>query len=1367
MSLLELFSRLDEGVAFFDAEDRLCMYNATWHAELEALCGVPIRAGITFETLLRGLVDARGLPRVAWPGASGANGQATTPALHSTESFIDWRLALHRDASTDLHLAYEQDRVLQIIEHRVPGGGTLLHTARPHFDGRDESRELHEAGRDVTEQNDSEQIRRQFMDAIQTMTCGYAMFDRNDQLVIWNDIWLQQLCAEVRALVQQGASFDSLIQAIARHGDCVEARGRERDWCQQRLRLHQEPGPPLELQRGNGRWYRVQEHRTAAGETLVTSFDISEEREREQALRSSELRFKAFAEAASDWFWETDAELRFRYVSDGFYTKSGLSAAELLGRTGAEVFGPADPENPALWQAHEQLLRRHEAFRDFVFVGLNRSGERQHYRISGQPYYDTDGRFAGYRGSSTDITVEVEARATEERFVEALESMSEGYAMFDADDRLVLWNEQWVGAHHPRMRGVVQPGMSFEQFARRMSELLLEAGLIDDVEAWVQGRVWEHAHPGEPRERQFIDGEWYRVYERKTGSGGTLLLSSNVTDLKRRELELERSEARFKDYADAASDWFWESDAEHRLVYISARFTQLTGMPREGFIGHTRSEANPDGTDVETWTRHWQDLQSHRPFRGMEYAVNYNGVRHWMRVAGQPHFTPDGAFAGYRGTGMLITGEVTARQLEERFFDAIETVSDGYALFDQEDRLVLCNTTFREEICASLLDAQDTDITFAELLRILVDKGTFPAAVDPEEFYVERLYRHQNPGEPFTVERRGEAGEPNWYRVRERRTPEGGILLVASDITELKRQERALQESEARFKQFAETAADWFFETDAELRLSYVSERLGELTGLTAEQLIGKPMKALVDTLDHDKLAVQRMHSRMRARSAFENVEFRGTRTGDLPEVVHSLSGRTITSSSGEFLGYRGSGRDVTNSRRMARQLAYQARHDALTGLVNRTEFERRVTRAISTARSDSCEHALCYLDLDQFKVVNDSCGHMAGDEMLRQLSNVLRGKLRSQDTLARLGGDEFGILLEHCPQEQASRVANVLRRAIESFRFAWEDKSFRAGASIGLVPITAASLSVSEIMRTADTACYIAKDKGRNRVHFYRPDDEEQATREGELQWVARINDALENDRFALYCQPIRRLHPAARNDLPLSGMRYEILVRMKDVKSGNIIPPGAFLPAAERFHLASRIDHWVAEHTFAWLSAHPQIQQAGNVFNINLSGQSLGDRRFLTRLTEMISSYELIPQTIGFEITETSAIADLNSARSFMENARSMGCRLALDDFGSGLSSFGYLQALPVELVKIDGTFVKNLDKDPVQRTIVRSITEIGHAMGKEIVAEWVEHQAILDLLREMKVDMVQGYLLGKPVPIDTLLEQAPRAGSARRRS
>ncbi len=437
---------------------------------------------------------------------------------------------------------------------------------------------------------------------------------------------------------------------------------------------------------------------------------------------------------------------------------------------------------------------------------------------------------------------------------------------------------------------------------------------------------------------------------------------------------------------------------------------------------------------------------------------------------------------------------------------------------------------------------------------------------------------------------------------------------------------------------------------------------------------------------------------------------------------------------------------DITETRLLNAQIVYQADHDALTGLANRNSFDRHLKQAISLAYTDNIENALCYLDLDQFKIINDTCGHLAGDELLRQLGDLLRKNIRQHDFVARLGGDEFGVLMFDCAPYQALRACEKLRDLVKDFTFAWEGRSFTIGVSIGVAAINVSTSNAVELLKEADTACYVAKGNGRNRVHLFSPDDEELTLRQGEMQWVEKIRFGLEQQRFTLYGQPIVPLLE------PSDKLHFEVLLRYLDDR-GNIIPPGAFLPAAERYNIASELDRWMIAHLLQWLAQHPDFLESLSLCSLNLSGLTLSDESMLKFISEQFKKTGISTQKICFEITETAAITNLSQATHFIEQLKAQGCLFSLDDFGSGLSSFAYLKNLPVDFLKIDGLFVKDILDDEVDLAMVKSINEIGHVMAKKTIAEFVENERVFNLLKSLGVDYAQGYGIGKPVPLSEL--------------
>jgi len=436
---------------------------------------------------------------------------------------------------------------------------------------------------------------------------------------------------------------------------------------------------------------------------------------------------------------------------------------------------------------------------------------------------------------------------------------------------------------------------------------------------------------------------------------------------------------------------------------------------------------------------------------------------------------------------------------------------------------------------------------------------------------------------------------------------------------------------------------------------------------------------------------------------------------------------------------------DVTQIRDIARKASYQASHDSLTGLINRKEFDSVLIQNIEMAEQTPA-HVLCFLDIDQFKVVNDTSGHGAGDELLRQISVVINENYPEEKVLARLGGDEFAILLYHTDLEVATQQCEHLIYVLHDFRFRWEEAVFSIGISIGITLINEQTISSIEAIKQAENACDAAKDMGRNRVYIYQEDDSALVQRQGDTYWATKINEALEDDLFVLYAQPIVPLQHKSK-------ISYEILVRIHDGEGG-VIPPGLFLPAAERFNLSHRIDRWVIDNTLKWMMNHGEEIDHVEHISINLSGLTLSNETLLNYILELVTSSKIAPRKISFEITETAAIANLVQAKHFIDTLKKLGCQFALDDFGSGLSSFAYLKNLNVDMLKIDGMFVKDMIDDAIDEAMVKSINDVGHVMGMETIAEFVEDDDIKNRLIELGVDYGQGYGLGKPVPIDQIV-------------
>lgn len=570
---------------------------------------------------------------------------------------------------------------------------------------------------------------------------------------------------------------------------------------------------------------------------------------------------------------------------------------------------------------------------------------------------------------------------------------------------------------------------------------------------------------------------------------------------------------------------------------------------------------------------------------------------------------------------------------------------------------------------------------------------------------------------------------------------------VFRDVHDKRRIEEQLFKEQERALVTLGSIADGVITTDEQGRVAYLNPSAEHLTGwdlaqagecdfeqvFQVEQDLGNSHRLLRQVLAGEAPAGDYSQATLLSASGAEQA------------ISYTLA--PIKDKYGQVFGAVVVFHDVTSARALQRQLSYQATHDNLTGVLNRSGFEVVAQKLINRCAVGDEQHILGFIDLDRFKLVNDTCGHQAGDELLRQVAQLIRQQLRADDTLARMGGDEFALLLHNCDEDNGLRLAEIIREAIASFRFSWGGKQFSVGVSIGLVKMAADTPSLPKLMSLADSACYAAKDDGRNRVNFYHPNDLELAERRGQIQWVSKIRHALDQDDLRLFCQPIAPLHPKQAHPLHI-----EIFVRMQG-DNGKLVPPGAFIPTAERYNLIQEVDLWVVRNTFAWLGDYQQSKDAEPLIcAINLSGSTIGDKSCLNQIIDYLERYRIDAQFVCFEITETAAIGNYEAANRFITALKAKGCCFALDDFGSGLSSFGYLKNLPVDYLKIDGVFIRDLANNRVDQVMVQSINSLGHELGLKTIAEFAESQAVVKLLTELGVDYVQGYYIAEPRPLES---------------
>ena len=577
-------------------------------------------------------------------------------------------------------------------------------------------------------------------------------------------------------------------------------------------------------------------------------------------------------------------------------------------------------------------------------------------------------------------------------------------------------------------------------------------------------------------------------------------------------------------------------------------------------------------------------------------------------------------------------------------------------------------------------------------------------------------------------------------------------LGLLADITARKEAELAL----AAQKELAEVTlgaiGDGVITTDAGGTVRWMNRVAEQVTGWSAADLApGIAVTRIFKVIDEEteKLADNVAMKALRLNQTVSLIAHGSLldRSGKRVPIEDSAS--PIRAADGTLLGAVIVFRDVSHERAMKQDLSWHAAHDPLTGLINRRVFGNHVTSALASAKSEDHQHALMFLDLDRFKVVNDTCGHVAGDVLLKILTKLLHGHMRDADILARLGGDEFGALLLRCPLDQALLLAEKLRIAVKEFRFVWEGHTFEVGVSIGLVMINEDSKSVSELLSAADQACYAAKEFGRDRVHVHQETDQTVARRHSEGLWIPRLCEALEQKRFVLYTQPILSLNGDCR-------LHREVLLRMIG-PDGDLIYPNAFIAAAERYDIMIPIDRWVVETVCNWmqhdtLPSDDSAAAADTVYSINLAGASLNDSSMAAFITHIVRQYDVDPARLCFEVTETAAISNLDAASTLMHAIKRLGCKFALDDFGSGFSSFAYLKILPVDYLKIDGMFVRDITANKVNQALVTAINEVGHVMGMKTIAEYVETPATLEMVRRLGIDYAQGHAVGMTTPLLT---------------
>ncbi len=675
---------------------------------------------------------------------------------------------------------------------------------------------------------------------------------------------------------------------------------------------------------------------------------------------------------------------------------------------------------------------------------------------------------------------------------------------------------------------------------------------------------------------------------------------------------------------------------------------------------------------------------------------------------------------------------------EQLFQRLVEAVHD--AVLVHREHILFANSRF-----LSLLGASAADVVGKRLSDFVS-----PDYVELVDNNLRRRLAGETAAERYEVELQGAHGEVTRVELSSAvidGAGEAALLLTAlemmpEDVT------GAVPPVRPRAAATLDAMGESVITVDMEGRIDYVNHAAETLLSQPFEQVVGKAfadVASLVDETDRRSLGDPvRMALTAGGRVTMGRRAVLVPVTGAAERSVE-LNVTPLTSESNEAQGLVLVLHDTSELRGLARQMTYQASHDALTGLVNRREFERRLQEAMDLAQTGDAAHALCYLDLDRFKVVNDTCGHTAGDNMLREVASIIKEAVRDSDTVGRIGGDEFALLLVGCPLEKARQIADDVVRSVNDFRFVWKDKIFNIGVSIGLVEIGRGGGAIEDLMNSADSACYVAKKQGGVHVHVYSAREEATARHSGEIHWLQKLQGALRDDKFELYYQPIVSAQAG-----PVRGPGLEVFVRMEGELGQPATPPADFIRAAERYRLMPYVDRWVVQAVLSALGRGGMKLAEGRSVAVNIAGQTLGDAEFLEFVVECFDHTGASPSDICFEVTESSVVANLDHARRFIAVLHGMGCEFALDDFGSGLSSFSTLKTLPMDYLKIDGSFIRNLAGDTVNQAMVAAMIELSRSLNFRIVAEQVEDQLSLDAVKRMGIDFVQGFVIGKPLPL-----------------
>ncbi|MBD2561264.1 MULTISPECIES: bifunctional diguanylate cyclase/phosphodiesterase [Nostoc] len=1077
---------------------------------------------------------------------------------------------------------------------------------------------------------------------------------------------------------------------------------------------------------------------------------LNERKQAEKELRRSETLLATAQKIAHLGSWEWYLESQKQIWSDETFRILGLNSTQSA-PTQAAFLQMLHPEDrPVLQRRLLKAIANKTPF-NLEYRIIRPDGSLRYLESRAEVAYDTQGKTVRLYGAIQDITErkESELEITKSRdlleavFNESADALflvdTETLLTIDCNNRAV---ELFAASSKAELIGIEGHTLQKEQFTS--DELTSIVEKINQQELW-------------SREIAYFTKQgncfWGNIAIKQIRVADRVMNLVRVTDIspkKRIEEERQRAEValakseeqlRLTMEFNYIGSWDWNL-LDGAVIWNDNHFRLLGLEPETSSARYQvwRNAIHPK--DVERVEQAlFNAMTQHTNYEAEYRVIHPDGKVRWLVGKGRSIYNEVGKPVRMLGVVIDISdrkqAEIALKQSEIRYRAIVEDQTELIARYLPDGTLTFVNQAYA--------------VYFGQSPEEMIGSRYQPIIFEEDRERVVQLVASISVDNPVVIieNRVVVANKVRWTQWHNRMLfDEQGCFIefqsVGRDITALKQIEETLFQEKELAQVTLQSIGDAVITTDAFSRIQYLNPIAESLLGCSEASAQGLPLKEILRIVHETTREVVQnpIEQALKENRIVSLANHTVLITENDQEIAIQDSAAPIRNREGQVIGAVMVFHDVTQNRQLSRQLSWQATHDALTGLVNRQEFERRVEQALHLASLDYQVYGLCYLDLDHFKIVNDTCGHVAGDELLRQITASLQEKIRKTDTLARLGGDEFGVLLNQCTQEEALGVANNLLSCVQEFRFVWQEQVFSIGVSIGLVGIDTNTKSLAEIISTADAACYAAKNRGRNRVYIAQTDDQERLQQRGEMQWASRISQALESDWFCLYAQRITAIAPTDQN-----GDHYEVLLRLRD-EQGNLVLPMAFIPAAERYNLMHLIDRWVIQTLFRnWTRV---VGDKQSIYAINLSGSSINDDQFIDFLYEQFTLHPISPQCICFEITETVAIANLIKAKQFIESLQQMGCRFALDDFGVGMSSFAYLKSLPVDYLKIDGSFIRNIVENPLDNAIVTAITSISCVMGIQTIAEFVENDAILERITALGIDYAQGYGIAVPCPL-----------------